>query len=87
MKFVGSGLVRVVIGGGFIEDEIINPVELTIIINADGSGNLTLISGEGDPVNNSWPAGQGPSANGFQLIEFRGAYFLPGENDSLFIRQ
>ena len=87
MKFVGSGLVRVVIGGGFIEDEKITPVEVTIIINADGSGNLTLIQGQGDPVITSWPAGEGPSANGFQLIEFRGAYFLPGEDDSLFIRQ
>jgi len=87
MKFVGSGLVWVTLGGGFIEDEIINLIHLTIIINEDGSGNLTLISGEGDPVVESWSADETPYENGFQLIEFRGAYFLPGEDDSLFIQQ
>ncbi len=72
MKFVGTGLNRIVIGGGFLQDQIIMPVEVTIIVNEDGSGNATFIVGEEDPVTESWPAG----SYAFQLIEFQGAYFL-----------
>jgi spore coat protein H len=79
MKFVGTGLNRIVIGGGFLNDLIIMPVEVTIIVNEDGSGNATFVVGEEDPVTESWPAG----SYEFQLIEFQGAYYLPMENFSL----
>jgi len=81
-KFVGGGLLRVIIGG-FVEEEIINPIEVTIIVNEDGSGNATLIVGEEPPVIDSWPAG----SYEFQLIEFQGAYFLPLDSDSILVRQ
>ncbi len=81
-KFVGTGLNRIVIGGGFIQDLIILPVEVTIIVNEDGSGNATFVVGEEDPVTESWPAG----SYEFQLVEFQGAYFFPVEDFSLAIQ-
>jgi hypothetical protein len=82
MKFVGTGLNRIVLDG-FVQDEITMPIEVTIIVNEDGSGSVTLVIGEEDPVTESWPA----DSSVFQLIEFQGAYFLPMEPDSLHIRQ
>ena len=78
MKFVGTGLNRIVLRG-FIQDEVIMPVEVTIIVNEDGSGNATFVVGEEDPVTESWPA----ASYEFQLIEFHGAYYLPMEDFSL----
>jgi len=83
MRFIGTGMLRIIIGGGFIENDIINPIEVTVIVNEDGSGNATLIVGEEAPVTVSWPAGSYES----QLIEFDGAYYLPMEADSILVRQ
>jgi hypothetical protein len=81
-KFVGSGLLHIVIEG-FVGDEIVSPIEATVIVNEDGSGKATLIVGEEPPVVESWPAGSYES----RLIEFDGAYFLEMEEDTLLIRQ
>jgi len=83
LRFVGTGLNRIVIGGGFLQNEILMPVEVTVIVNEDGSGNATIAIGEEDPVTESWTA----DSYTFELIEFHGAYFLPMETDSLHIRQ
>jgi hypothetical protein len=82
MKFIGGGLIRALVGG-FFEDEIVTPIEVTVIVNEDGSGNATLIIGEEPPVTESWPAGSSAS----RLIEFQGAYFLPMEADTILFRQ
>jgi spore coat protein CotH len=83
LKFVGTGLNRIVIGGGFLRDEILMPIEVTIIVNEDGSGNATLAIGDEEPVTESWPA----APYTFELIEFHGAYYMPMEVDGLHIRQ
>ncbi len=59
------------------------PVEVTVIVNEDGSGSATLIVGEEDPVTESWPAG----SYEFQVIEFQGAYYLAMEAENLLVRQ
>ncbi len=79
MRFVGTGQNRIVIGGGFIDDEINLPVELTIIVHEDGSTDATFAVGEEEPVLQSWPADPGA----FKLIEFNGAYFLDKEDFGL----
>ena len=83
MKFVGTGLNRIVIGGGFLQDEITMPVEVRVIVSEDGSGSATLIIGEEDPVTEYWPAG----SYDFQVIEFQGAYYLAMEAENLLVRQ
>ena len=82
MRFVGTGLNHVIVGGGFIGDEIIMPVELTIIVHEDGSMDSTFVIGEEEPVTESWPA----DSEAFRLVEFHGAYFLDKEYFSL-VRQ
>jgi hypothetical protein len=83
MKFVGTGRNRIVIGGGFLQDLILMPIEVTVIVNEDGSGSATIVIGEEDPITESWPA----ESYVFELIEFQGAYFLPMEADSILSRQ
>jgi len=78
MKFVGTGRNRIVLEG-FVQDELIMDVEVTIIVHEDGSMDSTFLIGEEEPVIESYPADPGA----FRIAEFEGAYFLAKENFSL----
>ena len=72
MKFVGTALTEGFVRGPIINQDIVSPAELTIIVNEDGSIDSTIVLGEEDPVIESWP----PDPDAFRLVEFNGMYFL-----------
>ena len=80
MKFVGTALTEGFVRGPLIPNQdIVSPVELTIILHEDGSIDSTFILGEEETIEESWPA----DPDAFRLVEFNGIYFLDKEYFSL----
>ena len=83
MKFYGQGQIRAIITG-FIEEDRIIPIESTFKGYADGSWQATIKIADDTTVRSGV---QDIGSADLQIIEYRGAYFLPTEDEDLYIRQ